>query len=237
MLPIVLVCGIACQAIKCQNVSYKTDIWSLACTVIEMVTAQSPWHSKGFTNGWAAMFHIAQCERGPPFPATLSEPCEDLIVRSLCSVAAAGGLTAAHRWSREFVHLQPMAHGNPPPPFESHQGAYSFSLYGTHPLLLQEPRRLLSGPIPQSTAHQTPLVSPDTRCVGCSMRGRLPRENGCTFHFVWPPFGATHAPPCAHSPRLLSCGAGRWFVPPPPPPAQTPKKFAYLKSASNFGPL
>ena len=71
------------QAIKAQNghLHYKTDIWSLACTVIEMVTALPPWHSKGFTNSWAAMFHIAQSECGPPFPPTLSQQCQDIIVR------------------------------------------------------------------------------------------------------------------------------------------------------------
>jgi serine/threonine protein kinase len=55
-----------------EEVTPQGDIWALACTIIEMATARSPWADARFTNDWAAMFHISQCGRGPPIPAHLS---------------------------------------------------------------------------------------------------------------------------------------------------------------------
>lgn len=57
----------------------KADIWSLACTVIEMATGRPPWYEAHFTNEWAAMFHISQAKRGPPIPAHLSRQCHDFL--------------------------------------------------------------------------------------------------------------------------------------------------------------
>eukprot|EP01012_Entosiphon_sulcatum_P032754 TRINITY_DN4160_c0_g1_i1.p1 TRINITY_DN4160_c0_g1~~TRINITY_DN4160_c0_g1_i1.p1 ORF type:complete len:1060 (+),score=126.12 TRINITY_DN4160_c0_g1_i1:592-3771(+) len=72
------------EAIRCTNVTYKTDIWSLGCLVVEMATAQLPWQAKGFSNEMAAMFHIAQAERGPPFPATLSQSLQEMLAGCFC---------------------------------------------------------------------------------------------------------------------------------------------------------
>eukprot|EP01006_Ploeotia_vitrea_P034696 TRINITY_DN65790_c13_g2_i1.p2 TRINITY_DN65790_c13_g2~~TRINITY_DN65790_c13_g2_i1.p2 ORF type:complete len:163 (-),score=83.85 TRINITY_DN65790_c13_g2_i1:62-484(-) len=54
----------------------KADIWSLGCTVIEMATAQSPWHEY---NPIAACFAIGESDKLPDIPDSLSDSCKDFI--------------------------------------------------------------------------------------------------------------------------------------------------------------
>jgi serine/threonine protein kinase len=46
------------------------DIWSLGCTVIEMVTGHPPWNN--FQDQISALFHIAKTTEPPEFPTHLS---------------------------------------------------------------------------------------------------------------------------------------------------------------------
>lgn len=55
----------------------KADIWSVGCTVIEMITGQPPWHQ--FTSPMAAMFNIASDSSLPDLPSTISHDALDLI--------------------------------------------------------------------------------------------------------------------------------------------------------------
>ena len=75
------------EAIKTNDkVSFATDIWSLACTVIEMATAKPPWSSAMFTNEWAAMYYISTAGVGPPIPSNLSQAANSMLVQcfALC---------------------------------------------------------------------------------------------------------------------------------------------------------
>ena len=55
----------------------KADIWSVGCTVLEMLTGQPPWSE--FTNAVTAMYHIACVESVPAFPPNISEACADFL--------------------------------------------------------------------------------------------------------------------------------------------------------------
>lgn len=50
----------------------KADIWSVGCTILQMVTGQPPWKSLQLATPAALMFHIAHTTDPPPMPDTLS---------------------------------------------------------------------------------------------------------------------------------------------------------------------
>ena len=49
----------------------KADIWSLGCTIIEMLTGHAPWYQK-FSNPIAIIFHLANKPSAPDYPEGLS---------------------------------------------------------------------------------------------------------------------------------------------------------------------
>eukprot|EP00887_Chlorella_sp_A99_P006974 scaffold2.g6974.t1 len=55
----------------------EADIWSVACTVIEMATGKPPWSNCG--SQVAAMFHIASSKGPPTIPEHLSAECKDFL--------------------------------------------------------------------------------------------------------------------------------------------------------------
>ena len=59
----------------------KADVWSVGCTVIEMMTAQRPWPQ--FTDNESVMFHVAmQSHARPDTPAWASPECVEFL--ALC---------------------------------------------------------------------------------------------------------------------------------------------------------
>ena len=63
----------------------KADVWSVGCTVVEMVTAQSPWalcnDGAGFGNSVAALEHITTTTSRPPVPDSLGGSCLGILYR------------------------------------------------------------------------------------------------------------------------------------------------------------
>ncbi|CAI7892040.1 unnamed protein product, partial [Closterium sp. NIES-53] len=59
------------EVIKGEGYGRRADIWSLGCTVIEMLTGSHPW--PGMDNTWSAIFHIAKTTTGPPIPEGISD--------------------------------------------------------------------------------------------------------------------------------------------------------------------
>ena len=55
----------------------QADIWSVACTIVEMATGKPPWSQ--FTSQVAALFHIASGKSAPPIPSHLSKDAQDFL--------------------------------------------------------------------------------------------------------------------------------------------------------------
>ncbi|KAJ6239121.1 mitogen-activated protein kinase kinase kinase a [Anaeramoeba flamelloides] len=65
------------EVIKSNTYRKESDIWSLGCTVVEMLTAQHPWAE--YNETVSVLFHIATCKAGPAYPTTISEECKDFL--------------------------------------------------------------------------------------------------------------------------------------------------------------
>jgi len=90
------------ECVKGAMLTTATDIWSMACTVLEMATGRPPWFELNFTNNWAAMYHLSQAERGPNIPPHLTPAAHDFL--SLClRVNAAERPTASELLQHAFV--------------------------------------------------------------------------------------------------------------------------------------
>ena len=66
------------EVIKQTGHGRQADIWSVACTVIEMATAKPPWSD--FTTPVSAMFHIASAKGPPPLPGHISHEARDFLL-------------------------------------------------------------------------------------------------------------------------------------------------------------
>jgi len=62
--------------------SRPADIWSLGCTVIEMLAAKPPWKDV-YHSPVAAMLHIASSKAPPPLPSGLPRGAIDFILQCL----------------------------------------------------------------------------------------------------------------------------------------------------------
>jgi serine/threonine protein kinase len=69
------------EVIKQTGYGRRADVWSLGCTVIEMLTGGHPWPD--IDNQLTAMFQIAQNEAGPPRPPACSELALDFLDQCL----------------------------------------------------------------------------------------------------------------------------------------------------------
>jgi mitogen-activated protein kinase kinase kinase ANP1 len=66
------------EVILGSNYSYTADIWSLGCSVLEMLTGKPPYHQ---LDAAAALFTIATQEEDPPFPSSISPEAHDFLRR------------------------------------------------------------------------------------------------------------------------------------------------------------
>lgn len=69
------------EVIRQEGHDNKVDIWSVGCTVIEMISGKPPWSQ--FENMMAAMFHIAKTDAPPAIPDKLSDEGKDFVLRCL----------------------------------------------------------------------------------------------------------------------------------------------------------
>eukprot|EP00697_Spironema_sp_BW2_P000819 gnl/Spiro4/1109_TR583_c0_g1_i1.p2 gnl/Spiro4/1109_TR583_c0_g1~~gnl/Spiro4/1109_TR583_c0_g1_i1.p2 ORF type:complete len:530 (+),score=169.64 gnl/Spiro4/1109_TR583_c0_g1_i1:132-1721(+) len=68
------------EVIKQVGYGRKSDVWSVGCTVVEMLTGDHAWQHVHFNNTLAAIFHIANREDSMPYvPESLSEEGQDFL--------------------------------------------------------------------------------------------------------------------------------------------------------------
>ncbi|XP_057803525.1 mitogen-activated protein kinase kinase kinase 1-like [Salvia miltiorrhiza] len=87
------------------------DIWSLGCTVLEMLTGQIPY---SHLEGMQALFRIGRGEL-PPIPNTLSRDAQDFILKCL-QVNPDNRPTAAQLLDHPFVKKSPSSFPSPASP-------------------------------------------------------------------------------------------------------------------------
>ncbi|TKY51118.1 Mitogen-activated protein kinase kinase kinase NPK1 [Spatholobus suberectus] len=58
----------------------STDIWSVACTVIEMATGKPPW-SQQYPQEVSALFYVGTTKSHPPIPEHLSAEAKDFLLK------------------------------------------------------------------------------------------------------------------------------------------------------------
>ena len=61
----------------------KADIWSLGCTVVEMLTGRRPWPD--FTNHLSLMYHVATSGKHPDIPEGISDLGRDFLEKCFIS--------------------------------------------------------------------------------------------------------------------------------------------------------
>ena len=74
------------EVIKGKGYGRRSDIWSLGCTVVEMVTGRPPWSEIG--NTITAMFRITSDDEPAPVPVTFEMEGQAFLFR--CFVRKAG---------------------------------------------------------------------------------------------------------------------------------------------------
>ena len=65
------------EVIVQQKYGIKADVWSLGCTLLEMVTGQTPWGK--LDNFYQAMFKIGRSDDIPDIPTNISDNFRDFI--------------------------------------------------------------------------------------------------------------------------------------------------------------
>ena len=66
------------EVIKQTGHGRQADIWSVACTAVEMITAKPPWSE--YATQVSALFHIASAKGPPPLPGGLSPEALDFLL-------------------------------------------------------------------------------------------------------------------------------------------------------------
>eukprot|EP00658_Telonema_sp_P-2_P052256 TRINITY_DN4045_c0_g1_i9.p1 TRINITY_DN4045_c0_g1~~TRINITY_DN4045_c0_g1_i9.p1 ORF type:complete len:576 (-),score=121.02 TRINITY_DN4045_c0_g1_i9:120-1847(-) len=70
------------EVIKNQAYGTKADIWSVGCTVVEMLNGGSPPWSERFESVYSAMYHIGNTQGVPSnIPADISDGCREFLMR------------------------------------------------------------------------------------------------------------------------------------------------------------
>ncbi|CDH53025.1 mitogen-activated protein kinase kinase kinase [Lichtheimia corymbifera JMRC:FSU:9682] len=90
------------EVVKNQPYSAKVDIWSLGCTVLEMLTGERPW----LTFHQLAAFYNLGCQKKPRVPETIADTAKDFL--NLCfAIDPRKRPTANDLLNHQFCYIEP----------------------------------------------------------------------------------------------------------------------------------
>ncbi|KAI7867648.1 kinase-like domain-containing protein [Spinellus fusiger] len=124
------------EVIVLEGASAKSDIWSLGCTIIELLTGKPPYAN---LISMSALYHIVEDDH-PPLPTTVSKPLRDFLMacfRKDPLDRPSAKQLLKHPWMIPFAKLHPP---RPSPNVNkgSHTGPYRSY---TYPELLLPPKK------------------------------------------------------------------------------------------------
>ncbi|CAJ1032121.1 putative Protein tyrosine kinase/Protein kinase domain containing protein [Leishmania shawi] len=67
------------EVIRSEAYGTKADIWSVGCTVVEMLNGGEPPWREEFDNVYSAMFYVGSTNEIPQIPEETSDPCRDFL--------------------------------------------------------------------------------------------------------------------------------------------------------------
>eukprot|EP00249_Psilotum_nudum_P022750 c28631_g1_i2 orf=709-3417(-) len=148
------------EVIMQNNTGYEfaVDIWSLGCTVIEMVTGKPPWSEY---EGVAAMFKVTRCD-SPPIPNSFSSKGKDF-VRLCLQKNPAERPTAAMLLEHAFVQI-PTDGSDPAIQSANAIGALGLGKGSTHKEVEGYSPSIHRGNLRQSPLGASPLVHVRQAC-------------------------------------------------------------------------
>ena len=69
------------ESVKKMEYTRFSDIWSIGCLVIEMITGEPPWSN--YKNPMAVLFQLYNNNNPPPIPDKISDSCKDFLTSCL----------------------------------------------------------------------------------------------------------------------------------------------------------
>eukprot|EP01012_Entosiphon_sulcatum_P012020 TRINITY_DN17482_c0_g1_i1.p1 TRINITY_DN17482_c0_g1~~TRINITY_DN17482_c0_g1_i1.p1 ORF type:complete len:751 (-),score=93.26 TRINITY_DN17482_c0_g1_i1:59-2284(-) len=105
------------EVVRGNAYSMGSDLWSVACTIIEMATGKPPWTEMGFHNELQALYHIGRSNMHPRIPPHLSIGAADFL--SLCFAPSAPERPScvellAHMWLLDDLAASTTSSPRPP---------------------------------------------------------------------------------------------------------------------------
>ncbi|KAH7290374.1 hypothetical protein KP509_30G045400, partial [Ceratopteris richardii] len=72
----------AAEVVQGIEQGFAADIWSLGCTVVEMIQGRPPW-GRNITDMAAALYKLACLDEDPPLPKSISDDARDFLLHCL----------------------------------------------------------------------------------------------------------------------------------------------------------
>lgn len=91
------------EVVKGLGASKPSDVWSLGCCIIEMITGQPPWIQYG-TDAHRIMQVIGSTTKAPRLPTGITEECSDFL-RYCFIVDIAKRVTIDELFTHPFVMI------------------------------------------------------------------------------------------------------------------------------------
>lgn len=92
------------EVIKQTIKSRKSDIWSIGCTILRLLTGQPLWGDLKFDSQVSLLYYVAQLEQLPPLPSQLTDEATSFI-QSCLTIEPDARPTAAELLQHPFVQI------------------------------------------------------------------------------------------------------------------------------------